>query len=137
MNRVKIIGTAILFVLAASILSVTVYAQEADSSVIDLPFPHGGEDIFNPVEYPGGIALDWPSNFDYGVTYDPITGQYIVAQTIGDTLDFRPASLFSLDEFLNYDMQGNLSEFWDQLQEEDDEAARGFAPKLEIDFGAV
>ena len=133
MIKVKIQGTAILFVLAASIFSASFYAQEADSSVINLPFPHGGEDTFNPVEYPGGISLDWPSNFNYGVTYDPLSDQYIVAQTIGDTLDFRPASLFSLDEFLNYDMQGNLSEFWDQLQEEDDEASRGFAPKLEID----
>ena len=134
MNRVKIKGTAILFVLAAAMCSLSITAQSlVDSTVIDLPFPHGGEDAFNPVEFPGGISLDWPSNFNYNVVYDPITGQYIVAQTVGDTLEFRPASLFSLDEFLNYDMRGNLSEFWDQLQEEDDEASRGFAPKLEID----
>ncbi|PCJ81764.1 MAG: hypothetical protein COA49_04475 [Bacteroidetes bacterium] len=134
MNRVKIKGTAILFALATVLCSFSAEAQTStDSTEIDLPFPHGGEDAYNPIEFPGGISLDWPSNFNYNVVYDPVSGQYIVAQTIGDTLDFRPASLFSLDEFLNYDMQGNLSEFWDQLQEEDDEASRGFAPKLEID----
>jgi cell surface protein SprA len=105
----------------------------SDSTIIDLPLPHGGEDSYNPIENPGGISLDWPININYGVVYDPITGQYIVQQTIGDTLEFRPSSLFSLEEYLNYDMEGNLSEFWDDLQGEDDEANRAFAPKLEID----
>ena len=73
------------------------------------------------------------SNFNYGVEYDPITGQYIVQQTIGDSLEYRPSSVFSLDEFLDYDITGNLSEFWDDLRSEEDEANRAFAPKLEID----
>ena len=132
-------GITILWILAAFASGFSLHAQtsgsdeNADSTEIDLPFPHGGEDAYNPVEFPGGLSLDWPSNFQYGVVYDPISGQYIVEQTIGDTIEFRPGSLFSLDEFLDYDMSGNLSEFWDQLQEEDDEASRGFAPKLEID----
>jgi cell surface protein SprA len=104
----------------------------SDSTIIDLPLPHGGEDAYNPIENPGGISLNWPLNINYGVVYDPMTGQYIVQQTIGDTLEFRPSSLFSLEEYLNYDMEGNLSEFWDDLQGEDDDANRAFAPKLEI-----
>ncbi len=133
----KIKGISILCVVAAFVCSISTYAQtsdtELDTTEIDLPFPHGGEDAYNPVEFPGGISLDWPENFQYGVVYDPVSGQYIVEQTIGDTLEFRPGSLFTLDEFLDYDMSGNLSEFWDQLQEDDDDATRGFAPKLEID----
>ena len=34
---------------------------------------------------------------------------------------------------MDYDISGNLTEFWNQLQEEDDEANRAFTPKLEID----
>ena len=61
-------------------------SEDSDTTEVDLPFPHGGEDPFNPTENTGGISLDWPENFNYGVVYDPITGQYIVQQTIGDSL---------------------------------------------------
>jgi cell surface protein SprA len=132
-KRIGIIYAYSGILIALLCCDIKAHAQTSDTSSIDLPLPHGGEDAFNPIENPGGISLDWPSNFNYDVVYDPITGQYIVQHTIGDTLEFRPASLFSLDEFLDYDMSGNLSEFWDSLQEEDDEANRAFAPKLEID----
>ena len=98
-----------------------------------MPFPHDNGDMFNPTEFPGGVSLQWPSNFQYSVVYNPLTGNYEVQQTIGDTLQFRPSSLFTLDEYLDYNIQGNLSEFWNQLQTEEDEADRAFAPKLEID----
>ena len=136
MNKIGSICASYGILLSLLFCSLNAHAQtseENDSTEIDLPLPHGGEDVFNPVENTGGISLDWPGNFNYEVVYDPITGQYIVQHTIGDTLQFRPSSLFSLDEFLNYDINGNLTEFWNQLQEEDDEANRAFAPKLEID----
>ena len=106
-------------------------SEENDSTEIDLPLPHGGRMFLIRWKILAVLGLDWPGNFNYEVVYDPITGQYIVQHTIGDTLQFRPSSLFSLDEFLNYDINGNLTEFWNQLQEEDDEA--NTAPKLEID----
>ena len=108
-------------------------AQGQADTTFNLPFPHDNGDMFNPAEFPGGVSLQWPSNFNYGVVYNPITGMYEVQQTIGDTLEFRPSSLFTLDEYLNYNIEGNLTEFWNELQEEEDEADRAFAPKLEID----
>ena len=107
-------------------------AVQSDTT-LTLPFPHDNGDMYNPSEFPGGVSLQWPSNFNYGVVYNPITGMYEVRQTIGDTLEFRPSSLFTLDEYLNYNIEGNLTEFWNELQEEEDEADRAFAPKLEID----
>ena len=86
-------------------------SDDTDSTEIDLPLPHGGEDSFNPVENTGGISLNWPDNINYSVVYDPTTGQYVVQQTIGDTLLFRPSSLFTLDEYLSYNISGNLTEF--------------------------
>ena len=105
----------------------------SDSVTYNLPFPHDNADPYNPTEFPGGVSLQWPSNFNYGVVYNPVTGMYEVQQTIGDTLLFRPSSMFSLDEYLDYNIEGNLSEFWNELQEEEDAADKAFAPKLEID----
>jgi len=127
-------GFALLWVTLSWLgLGSSVWAQSSDSTSVRLPFPHDTGDPYNPSEFPGGISLQWPSNFNYQVVYNPLTGMYEVQQTIGDTLQFRPSSLFSLDEYLNYNIEGNLTEFWNQLQNEEDEADRAFAPKLEID----
>ena len=108
-------------------------ASGGDSIVIDLPFPFGGEDPFNPTENPSGFDFAWPSNVQYEMVYDEETGLYSIRQLIGDTLEFRPTTFLTLDEFLEYDMEGNLTEYWTDLQAEDDEADRAFAPKLTID----
>ena len=52
-----------------------------------MPLPHG-EDLPNPVETPGGVSLDFPDVIEYGVDYDENSGQYVVRQRLGDTLDF-------------------------------------------------
>ena len=103
----------------------------ADTGGVQLPLPHG-EDPNNPTESTGGISLDWPENIQYGVEYDPETGQYVVVQTIGDSMVFRNSTSFSLEEYLNYDIRKNLSEYWAERQEEEDEANRSWAPKLEV-----
>ena len=105
---------------------------QTDGDTLDLPLPHGN-DLPGPVETPGGVSLDFPDVIDYGVDYDVETGQYVVRQRLGDTLDFRNPSYLTLDEFLEYNIDENLSEFWTEMQDELDEEERGFAPKLTID----
>lgn len=102
-----------------------------DTGGVDLPFPHG-EDPNNPTESTGGISLEWPDNVTYDVEYDPETGQYVMVQMIGDSMVFRPATSYNLDEFLDYDIRKNLSDYWAERQEEEDEANRSWAPKLEV-----
>ena len=99
---------------------------------VDLPMPHGGEDPNNPTETPGGVSLNWPSNINYSVDYDPVTGNYVVYQTIGDSLRFRMPTTYTLDEYLEQNKNQNLSEYWNQLQDEEDEEDRAFAPKLTV-----
>ena len=116
--------------------SCTVAAQSnavEDSIEINLPFPFGGEDAYNPTESPAGFDFAWPENFTYETLFDEATGLYSIQQRIGDTLLYRPTTFLTLDEFLNYDITGNLTEYWNELQTEDDEADRAFAPKLTID----
>ena len=77
MNKIGSICASYGILLSLLFCSLNAHAQtseENDSTEIDLPLPHGGEDLFNPVENTGGISLDWPGNFNYGVVYDPITG---------------------------------------------------------------
>ena len=92
MNKIGSICASYGILLALLFCNLNAHAQtsdeENDTTEVDLPFPHGGEDPFNPVENTGGLSLDWPENINYHVVYDPETGQYIVQQTIGDTLQF-------------------------------------------------
>ncbi len=120
------------WMLVFSVCAIASVSSQTDSTSIDLPFPFGGENAFNPTESPAGFDFNWPSNIHYQVVYDELTGQYVVQQTIGDTLEYRPSTYFTLDEYLEFDMQGNLSEYWDNLQSEEDEAERAFAPKLTV-----
>ncbi|MBL6865457.1 MAG: cell surface protein SprA, partial [Flavobacteriales bacterium] len=107
--------------------------SEGDSLTINLPFPFGGEDPFNPIESPAGFDFAWPSNFTYEIVLDEETGMYSIQQLVGDTIQYRPTTFLTLDEYLNFDMEGNLTEYWNELQVEDDEAERAFAPKLTVD----
>ena len=109
--------------------SLPVWSQ---SDSLDLPLPHGN-DLPNPVESPGGVSLGFPDVIEYGVEYDETTGQYVVRQRLGDTLDFRNPTFLTLDEFLNYNIDENISEFWSEMQQEVDDEERGFAPKLTVD----
>ena len=86
----RVLATLSLALVAWWGISVSVVsAQTSDTTTYNLPFPHDNGDMFNPSEFPGGVSLQWPSNFNYGVVYNPLTGMYEVQQTIGDTLAFR------------------------------------------------
>lgn len=96
----------------------------------DLPWPN--QDDINPHENPGGVSIPLPDNIQYQIEYDPITGQYVVTQTVGDNLPFRNPTMMTLDEYLNQSIQDNISEYWNEIQEEEDEANRAFAPTLKV-----
>ena len=126
------LGLAMLSVLCLCFSFSAAAQEEVDSLGVDLPLPHGA-DVPNPTESPNGVSLGFPDVVEYGVDYDETTGQYVVRQRLGDTLDFRNPTHLTLDEFLEYNIDENLSEFWDEMQEELDEEERGFAPKLTVD----
>lgn len=103
----------------------------SDNDTIDLPWPN--QDDYYPEENTGGISLPLPDNIQYNMEYDPETGQYVIVQTVGDSLNFRNPSQLSLDEYMDFQMSGNLSEYWTEIQQEKDEEERAFAPSLNID----
>jgi cell surface protein SprA len=104
--------------------------EVAVQDTTDLPWPN--QDNINPQENQGGVSLPLPDNIQYEVIYDPITGQYQVVQTVGGIFNYRNPTLMTLDEYMEYNMQQNITEYWNEIQEEEDEANRNLVPILDV-----
>lgn len=90
------------------------------------------EDNPNPSEDPGGINIPLPDNIEYHVEYNPVTGEYEVVQTIGDNIDYRPRTSMTLEEYMNSQQTENISKYWKEIQEEEDEANREYSKVIKI-----
>lgn len=44
--------------------------------------------------------------------HDPTSGQYIIRSTVGEGFDYRPPMSMSLEEYLNYDMEKSMDNYW-------------------------
>ncbi len=108
--------------------------QQADSPTVDLPFPPS--DDFNPDGgYTPAFNLSNPTNFGTQVRYNPLTGEYTVYKKIGDRYVRYPKS-FTVEEYLNYDMDKSIREYWASKQEAealDSDGARAEKPFLGFD----
>lgn len=101
----------------------------ADTTITPPPiWPN--EDELNPNGEPEGINIPLPDNIKYRVEYNPITGQYELVQTVGDLFDYRPRTSMSLDEYMDYKMNENVSEYWREIQKEEDEVTKDPWSKL-------
>jgi hypothetical protein len=90
------------------------------------------EDNINPSNSASGIQVPLPTNIDYRVEYNPETGLYEVVQTVGNRIDFRPRTTMTLDEFLDWQLNSNVTEYWKEIKEEEDAATREFAPVIKV-----
>jgi cell surface protein SprA len=90
------------------------------------------EDNPNPSDDAGGINIPLPDNINYKVEYNPETGEYEVVQTIGDGIDYRPRTSMSLEEYMNTQQTENVSKYWKEIQQEEDEANREFSKVIKI-----
>jgi len=104
--------------------------EVAPLDTLDLPWPN--QDHINPQEEQTGVSLPLPEIIQYEIVYDPETGQYEMVQTVGGLFDYRHPTLMSLDEYMDYQLQENVSEYWDDLQEEEDAANRALVPILSV-----
>ncbi len=90
------------------------------------------EDDPNPGEGGNGIEVPLPDNIDYNIEYNPETGEYEVTQRVGDKLDYRRSTTMSLEEFLDFNLEQNISEFWVQQQQTETEQSKDFAPFIKV-----
>jgi len=115
-------------------LFMTVMVLQVDSPEVELPWPIS--DPLAPGEPPGGgINLEDPENITEEVVYDPITGQYVVRSMVGggDGFNYRPPMSMSLEEYLNYDMERSMDNYWlDRVEQDSESAQKSLLPNINI-----
>ena len=91
--------------------SLFVQSVLVDTPDIDLIFPIN--DPLDPTNFSLGlIDLNFPLNIQNNVEYDPVSGKYIYNSLLGDSLNFRPSSGVSLNDYLKFRHKESMSDFW-------------------------
>jgi len=110
----------------------------ADTVKIDttgvLPYPFKDEPAF---AYPdkkdsAKLFLKKPSNIKTDIEYDPVTGEYIFTEKVGD-LNFRLPKSMTKKEFQKYDFEQAVQNYWrNQTRIKGIEDKGGLIPRLTI-----
>ncbi len=108
-----------------------VFELQVDSPV-NLQFP-----ITDPLtpgaQSSGSINLGDPDNIQNDVEYDPETGQYIMRSSVGGAFDYRPPMSMSLEEYLNYDMERSMDNYWlDRVEQDSESAQKSLIPAIKV-----
>lgn len=88
--------------------------QIPDTGDVELQYPFQDNDnypINNFDDEPSGLDLSPPSNLSSTVEFDPVTGQYIFKQKIGD-MDYRRPSSMSISEYIEYDFNKSAQDYF-------------------------
>jgi len=99
----------------------------------NLPYPFKDQPAFGYSNQDSlKLFLNKPSNIKYEVEYDPITGQYVLYEKIGN-LNYRLPQSMSLEDYIDYDFDKSVREYWKSRSQLADEDRRGgLLPKLTI-----
>ncbi|WP_303920070.1 cell surface protein SprA [Draconibacterium sediminis] len=125
----------ILFVFFA--LSVPFNGEAQEVPEIDttgtLPYPFKDQPAFGYTDQDSAkLYLNKPSNIKYEIEYDPITGQYVFYEKVG-SLNYRLPQSMSLDDYLEYDFDKSIQDYWRmRTHQESVDARGGLLPKLTI-----
>lgn len=102
-----------------------------DSPEVILPFPI--EEHEDPTgNSPQSFDLGTPSNVTNTIEYDPVTGRYIFREQIGENINFRNPSMMTLEEYLKYQEEKELEDYWKQKVAQENEEAQFVLPPLKI-----
>jgi cell surface protein SprA len=107
---------------------------EDSSTNEDLPYPFGqGYNYpFNGDQDESSLYLQNPSNISDSVVYDPETNSYIFQNSVGD-YDITPPNSMSFDEYMNYDLDKSLREYWDERSDANSlDKSKSTIPKIHI-----
>lgn len=90
------------------------------------------EDDVNPTSESSGISVPLPDNIKYSVDYNPATGKYEIVQKIGDKIVYRPGTTMTLEEYMNFNMNQNVSKYWNEIKKNEEDAKKEFAPSFKV-----
>lgn len=111
--------------------------QVADTLEIDtvgpLPYPFKDQPAFgHSKEDSIKLFLKKPDNIRYEIEYDPISGEYVFYEKIG-SLNYRLPQAMSLEDYLDYDFEQSIKNYWKQkAQLQAMDSRGGLIPKLTI-----
>lgn len=125
-NYNRISALASVFILAL-IFTTNTFGQTGP----ELPFP-----IINPMNpyqnLPQSFDLGDPTSLQQKITYDPITGNYIFTETLGNGILYRPPSMMTLEEYLKYEEKKSQTLDWQEIIEEETAENRTFELPIKI-----
>ena len=100
-----------------------------------MPFPFKDEPAFaipDEEKDSSKLFLNKPSNIKYDIEYDPISGEYVFYQKIGN-LNYRLPKTMSLQDYVKYDFDKSIQDYWRQRSDIQDMEYQGsLIPKLTI-----
>lgn len=103
---------------------------ETDSPKVELPYPiHDYRDYTDRKKSP--INLSDPDNINTDIVYNPETGNYEVVQKVGDRY-FRYPTSMTQEEYIAYQRQKALNDYWGEKVEETNEQQRNLIPPLKV-----
>ncbi|MDX1284797.1 MAG: cell surface protein SprA, partial [Draconibacterium sp.] len=108
-----------------------------DPPVIDttgqLPYPFKDQPAFGQSKQDSNkLFLNKPSNIQYEIEFDPVTGEYVFYEKVGK-LNYRLPQTMSLDDYIDYDFEKSIKDYWrTRTQIEDMDRRGGLLPKLTI-----
>ncbi|MBN1822155.1 MAG: cell surface protein SprA [Prolixibacteraceae bacterium] len=101
----------------------------------NLPYPFKDEPAFSITDTESdssALFLEKPGNIKYEIVYDPLTGEYVFYEKIGD-FNYRLPKTMSLDDYIDYDFKKSIREYWrHRTSIEDMEQQGSLIPKLTI-----
>ncbi len=109
---VKVLNRISMHLMPAFLLFLAVNTS-AQTDSVDLKYPFKDEVRF-PFSNSGTgspLYLNNPSNIRQEIRYDPQTGRYEFTEKMG-SLDYRPPATMSLREYMEYDRQKSVNDYW-------------------------
>ena len=117
--------------LSVSSLSIFVFSQsEPDSINLQFPISNTNDPTSNN---PQSFDLGDPTAVKRTIVYDPKTGKYIFKETIGNNLNFRNPSMMTLEEYIEYERQNQMREYWKEKIDTQTEDGQPLIPPIKID----
>lgn len=100
----------------------------------NLPYPFQDKPAFGETDQDSlNLYLNNPQNIKYEIEYDPISGQYVFYQKVGN-LNYRLPQSMSLEDYIDYDFEQSVQSYWRERSRIQDLDARrgGLIPKLTV-----